>query len=324
MEEEKHDFYDADENETTDRPLPINPTEDLEDPRAMQSTYGTAMHESRAARKRSKEMARFLHHYERWTGHSDSAALERNMMNSACKRLEPVILAAIQYNGNEHLFDGKGIAFVHDAFAELMECRSMLQHSYAFSFLRYMPQDRSSPTYRLTRHRLSTEKHTFEQYQSDLELITEQISDIVARSHIRATHNQITYLIREAADKRKNFSNYMISILLTQDKELRDAKNKVEEDVPSPAEVTSPRRYFPSAGLDRIVGLEGDPGDMLNETRDMVRETLRQFLETDTRGLLSYNSDSDDDGGADWSCPTCTYVNIGGRFCEMCSTRRPR
>ena len=69
---------------------------------------------------------------------------------------------------------GAGLSFVHAAFKELLECRSVLQHSYPFSFFRY-----ESLALKRHRHgkRLWNEKTTFEQMQSELEMITEQMSD---------------------------------------------------------------------------------------------------------------------------------------------------
>jgi hypothetical protein len=71
--------------------------------------YGTAIHSARMAWKEKQEMARFLHHYDRWEAHIDSASLERNMGETACARLAPVVEAAIDFNGfHDFNFGGKG------------------------------------------------------------------------------------------------------------------------------------------------------------------------------------------------------------------------
>jgi hypothetical protein len=54
-------------------------------------------------------MARFLHHYTRWEAHGESATLERNMGDSVCSRLAPVVDAAIDFDGSPTFnFGGKG------------------------------------------------------------------------------------------------------------------------------------------------------------------------------------------------------------------------
>lgn len=122
--DKNHDFYD-------DPPevAPQSTTEDIADTRSLNDTYGTAMHESRVSRKRSREVARYLHHYQRWNAHKDSAVLEHALGNSVCERMEPVVKAAIEFSGDPSFnFGGKGLSFVHAAFTELAECRSTLQH----------------------------------------------------------------------------------------------------------------------------------------------------------------------------------------------------
>jgi hypothetical protein len=83
---------------------------DAEDPDVPSDQgYGTAIHSARTAWKEKQEMARFLHHYTRWEAHSDSASLERNMGETACARLAPVVEAAIDFNGfDDFNFGGKG------------------------------------------------------------------------------------------------------------------------------------------------------------------------------------------------------------------------
>jgi Ariadne domain len=175
---DEHEYYDA---PPEDPQAALNVTnEDLSDPNTMAITYGTAIHASLVARKRQKEMARFLHHYQRWSAHAESASLESKMGDTAQRRLAPVVKAAAELDGRPDFnFDGEGLSFVYDAFAELLECRSMLQHSYAHSYFRYdlSPIKRS----RALKRRM-TEKAAFEQIQAELEMLTEQLSNVVARS----------------------------------------------------------------------------------------------------------------------------------------------
>jgi hypothetical protein len=165
--------------------------EDLGDPTTMAATYGTAMHAARAARMRAWEVAFFLFHYRRWCAHAESAALEGRMRETVTKRLGPVVQAAMEFSGcgKEFNFGGRGLSFVHAAFVELLECRSVLQHSYAFSFFRY--KSVSEHRHKLPRGR-TAEKMAMEKSQAELEMMTEQISDLVARSHLRATQTQVS------------------------------------------------------------------------------------------------------------------------------------
>jgi len=141
--------------------------------------FGTSLHTSRMARKRAKEMARFLHHFSRFTAHKESEYLERKMADTIELRLDLMISAALNECGDISLDLGtSGVTFVHNAFTELLECRSLLQHSYAYAFCRFPPSSR-----RLTTNR-AIEKLSFEHFQSELEMVTEQLSNVVARCHL--------------------------------------------------------------------------------------------------------------------------------------------
>jgi Ariadne domain len=187
--ETDHDYYaePPPENEIKSRRA-----ESTTDPSRMEITYGTAMHETRASREKKFAMTFFLHHYQRWDAHLASATLERSMRDAVVERLGPVVEEAKLFIGDDSFnFEGKGLSFVHSAFTELLECRSMLQHSYAFAFFRY--KSLHPLRYRLVR-RVNDEKKVFETVQSELEMLTEQMSNIVARSHLRATQTQIVFL----------------------------------------------------------------------------------------------------------------------------------
>jgi Ariadne domain len=295
--------------------------EDLNDPRTMEVTYGTSTFDTRESRKKSKEMNRFLHHYERYNAHIESAALELRMGDSACTRLAPVVCEAIKIHGNDHVFQGRGLSFVHAAFAELLECRSMLQHSYAMSFFRYKPMNFSR--FGESRRRAS-EQTAFEQFQAELELMTEQISDVVARSHIRASQSQIMFLTKAAAEKRKEFSNVMINILF---EEKQDRQKSIGERQHGSSDGVRPLALA-GVGLDTITGLGNlaYPVRTIGDTTHMeraVRRSLQNFLalSSPNNGLMEAEDD-DDDAGVDWPCQACTFVNSGGLRCSICGTLR--
>lgn len=356
--DDNHNYYDSDPPEHR-APAGNSMSDPLESP---EFSYGTALHSSRVAWQKSKDMGLFLHNYRRWTAHAESAALERQMADTVCVRLAPVVEAAIDFNG-QHDFDfrGKGLSFIHDAFIELLECRSLLQHSYAFAFFRYPIK------YHIRRDRFTKskerEKLGFERLQSELEMLTEQLSDIVARKHLRATQMQIMFLTKNACHKRGEFTSLMLSLL---NEQLKDEAKRASREKDGPA-------------VNRIRHDVGSIFDFAAETsaarryrhHDHVSSRLRRLMEDhpQSRRFLLPDSDDDDDfrlpsrsfrtrvaeedavqaelfpgtfPGAyfqfdrrdmrtsddepprfqDWACSECTYMNAGGRRCAMCGTFR--
>jgi len=326
VEQKEHEYYDT-PPQAQDFQKPSNV--DLSDPRTMEATYGTAMHHTRVAMKRSRDMARFLHHYQRWNAHAESAALERRMGDTVCQRLEPVINAAVEFTCDPSFnFSGKGLSFVHAAFTELLECRSMLQHSYAFSYFRY-----NSPTprrYKEFRRNL-VELQAFEQLQSELEMMTEQMSDVVARSHLRATQAQITFLTAAASDKRKEFSNVMIGILMEERKEAKRGSATSSRNDKSRNQITFADLL---ESIDAGVDDDDNYGIPTQSIQDPVLSGIQnsEELEEALRASLEeFNLSTPDEEGVeveesevvgDWPCSACTYVNSSGRWCEMCGTRK--
>jgi len=216
QEEEDHESYSRDNRQGSDTSASSLPTASADNGLGIDGmTYGTSLHSARVARKKARAMARFLHHYSRWMAHAESMELEKRMADSVCSRLEGVVRAARTFS-EVGLDDGKGLSFLHSAFTELIECRSFLRHSYPFAFFRY-PRSSSGNFFRV-KTKLEVEKMTFEVLQSELEMLTEQMSDIVARKHLRATKNQILFLARAAADKRRELNNFVISV---QDAEIK-------------------------------------------------------------------------------------------------------
>jgi len=302
--DQTHDFYDTPPSaEEQSVESPPTPAERPDAPHLADQGYGSAVHSARSAWKKSRTMARFLHHYRRWIAHAESAALERHMADTACSRLAPVIEAAIEFSGfPDFNFGGKGLAFIHGAFTELLECRSLLQHSYAFAFTRYP----NGSTFRSNRELKAREreKGTFEQLQSELETLSEQLSDIVARSHLRATQTQIMFLTSTSAEKRREFTVLLISIL----EEARKEEEKKKEN-----EVKGNHPVHPSGGSDRYsqrpwdVAMAppwrrrtiGDPFNSLHQETFPVR-TLPPLMPPGMGGLHTWGGrgpDRDDGGG---------------------------
>jgi hypothetical protein len=81
------------------------------------------------------------------------------------------------------------LSFIHVAFCELVECREFLKNSYVLGYYRYARARKRQAGKKRSRiaRALESEKETFEEMQAELEMITETLSDIVARKHMRAS-----------------------------------------------------------------------------------------------------------------------------------------
>jgi hypothetical protein len=232
-----------------------------------------------------------------------------------------------------HCLRFPGLSFVHAAFAELLECRSFLQYSYAFAFFRY-------PTlYDIRRNRAfkirQSELATFEQFQSELEMITEQMSDIVARTHLRATQTQIMSLTCEAAEMRSNLSNFLIPIL---DGEKKEPENNAQPRSLPPPIGRNFARFARAPMRNEHDDMDSDDNGVTDPyTRHRQRTgteieeeaAMQEARQASLRSLIAESQshetgDTEEAEGpfAEWSCEACTYMNSRGRTCAMCGTAR--
>eukprot|EP00977_Amphora_coffeiformis_P007361 scaffold1595_cov171-Amphora_coffeaeformis.AAC.2 len=322
---EEHEYYDK----PPDPEEIQTPTdEDLSDPARMRVIYGTAMHESRIAHKKAKEIGRFIHHYHRWSAHSQSRKLESDLSEKVCERLEPVMRAAKEFTEDPTFnFDGMGLSFLYAAFTELDECRSILLQSYPYAYYRFAPLDLRQLGYRQKFRYLHREKKQFEKLQSQLELLTENLSDIVARTHLRANVSQIQFLTVNSAEKRKDFTNFIITTLTEDD---RDAKRSLLAGRPQEEKLSTTR----------IIGMLDNDGAVADEeeiggdgSASYFEDTLQQSLEEFQLRIDSHElSEVDSDGFGEhsttfppWSCPACTFVNEEPNvpLCEICGGPHP-
>lgn len=198
--------------------------------------------------------------------------------------------------------------------------------------------------------RLLNEKSAFEQLQSELETITEQMSDIVARSHLRATQTQILFLTVGASDRRNEFANLIFT--------LTKKRQQVGSSEPKRVSVAPPRAV-PAAATARLVQNSPAPGSLLVHgiangrqdgaedgqgidrealaaAQDTVRDALLASLElfmantADQPTFVARVDAADDDDLDDdeeemrfrsWACSACTYMNTSGRRCAICGTQ---
>jgi len=169
-------------NNTTEGRNAANAQQDLSTNSVTRSltsnTYGTSLHAARTAREDAKLMARFIFYYGRWTAQKESSILETKMASTLRLRLKMMTIFALKESEDIGLELGTlGISFVNDAFTELLECRSFLQHSYAHAYFRF-----ASLLGGENDSNREIEKLSLEHWQSKLEMILEQLSNAVVRS----------------------------------------------------------------------------------------------------------------------------------------------
>ena len=81
-------------------------------------------------------------------------------------------------------------------------------------------------------------------------MMTEQMSDIVARTHLRATQTQIMFLTSEAAEKRRDFSSFLLAVL---DDERREKAAKERQE----RESENPNQAVPTASIPPPLDISG-------------------------------------------------------------------
>jgi rubrerythrin len=162
----------------------------------------------------------------------------------------------------------------------------------------------------------------------ELEVLTEQMSDIVARSHLRATQIQIAFLTAGAAEKRVELTNLVFQIYKDEKKEMeRYKKQKEREEKRSKASagiLAAPDNTRSS--LSELMAMHHRPRDRPFDESGLS-EALDDFLaraggmEHRSR-LLGEVDDLASEAVRMWACPRCTFMNEGGRLCAMCGSRR--
>lgn len=178
-------------------------------------------------------------------------------------------------------------------------------------------------------------------------MLTEQMSDIVARTHLRATQTQIMFLTCEAAEKRNDLSNFLIAILDDERKEHSERENEGSENdvqrrsIPPPLDIGGLL-----ARLHSRVPIRNEHDDMDSDDNGVsypypgrrlqrgnldeeaaVQEAIQASLQAIFMGESQAPNIDDDNEETDgpvagWSCGACTYMNSRGRICAMCGTAR--
>mmetsp|Transcript_19069 Transcript_19069/g.31890 ORF Transcript_19069/g.31890 Transcript_19069/m.31890 type:complete len:1165 (+) Transcript_19069:214-3708(+) len=114
--------------------------------------------------------------------------------------------------------DSYPLLFLQKGFRELIKCRQFLKGFFAFSF--YMLTDdhirkRGSSSHFSSSQRVLVEsrKESIERARSDLETLTETLSNIVARKRLRASRSEIERATRAARSQRLEFEMIISSFV---------------------------------------------------------------------------------------------------------------
>ena len=184
------------------------------------------------------------------------------------------------------------------AFDELAHCRLILRNSYAYAF--YV-LDHERPENKVTGHRrlqrrvrdtLRARRNDFEGTQSEMEMLTENLSEIVARRYIRATCREIRNATRMATLKRTEFYSTLLRnlapIVAT---EKHSGNRKMSED--SFVDLESPRRR--ARASPRSNGRHSQSSDRRRMAVENDIAITTQDFRQDTRQSQDFHRQSSED-----------------------------
>ncbi|CAG9860493.1 unnamed protein product [Phyllotreta striolata] len=135
-----------------------------------------------------QEMSRFLHFYTRFKNHENSRKLEEILLNSVKQKMEVLASSLGQSKGDE--VTDKSTKFIEDGVRELLKARRVLCGSYVYGF--YLEDD-------------GINKTIFEFMQNELEEVTENLSEMIARPYLRTPKAVIIQTSALVRRKRHEF-----------------------------------------------------------------------------------------------------------------------
>ena len=120
-----------------------------------------------------------------------------------------------------HVSSGDPLLFLSNGFQELLSCRHLLKGSFPYAFYAfddeipdtndlealYNYMERSGMGYNL--EIVSSRKQAFETLQSELEVVVEMLSDVVARKRLRASKAEIEQMTKSARSKRIELEEFI-------------------------------------------------------------------------------------------------------------------
>eukprot|EP01119_Soliformovum_irregulare_P017106 TRINITY_DN5031_c0_g2_i1.p1 TRINITY_DN5031_c0_g2~~TRINITY_DN5031_c0_g2_i1.p1 ORF type:complete len:607 (-),score=164.31 TRINITY_DN5031_c0_g2_i1:116-1936(-) len=112
--------------------------------------------EREAEREKTRlQLERHIHYFERYSNHSHSIELEKQIRTRALTKVSELSMEATT---------SSELAYILEGTEELIECRNVLKYTYVFAF--FLPESGPSTDF-------------FEYLQQDLEMTTEQLSEIL-------------------------------------------------------------------------------------------------------------------------------------------------
>lgn len=140
-----------------------------------------------------EEMNRFVHYYSRYRNHEHSLSIEKSLLESAKAKM--LKLAQALKRSSSSASSGAVTAeaetsFITDAVQQLLKARRVLKHSYIFGY--YLND-------------AGIKKHVFEFIQTELEEITEAMSEMISRPYLRTPRSKIIETACMLAAKRLEF-----------------------------------------------------------------------------------------------------------------------
>ncbi|XP_031559595.1 ankyrin repeat and IBR domain-containing protein 1-like [Actinia tenebrosa] len=222
----------------------------------------------------------FLHYYSRFKNHENSFKLEEPLLGAAKEKMTALAMSALE---NDTSLDGVDTSFVEDAVRELLKARRVLKASYAYGYFLDGSKEK---------------KTIFEFMQTEVEEVTENLSQMVARPYLRTPRSKIIQTTAFLRNKRQTFL-LALSRGLIPDEEL-------------------PERFV--SKLESLTRVPTSSDDESDEGEDNYNE-IRRVIESSIREQLAGRPFSDNNSPD--SSPSCRPEGLMG-LCSRIGCLNPR
>lgn len=280
--------------------------------------------ENRKMKEKEILTDRFIHYFHRFVVHDSSFKLELDFLKSAPERLQR--LGVSPESRSRTLSKFEDTTWLKNALSELVRNRQLLRNSYV---LRYYVQDPSTDadelfewrTYRRSRFSgyggAGERLPIMDMLQEELETVTEELSGMAARRHLRAARGDV---MRAALSARQKYFAFVRSINHGLFEETsHDIFDLSENNVVTPSILV---------GSPRVRG-DGRSGENSSFEKDnplarspAIREQL-DIIEAVEHAANSNLNDPDSNISSEWTCTTCTLINESSEInCAACEAPR--
>ena len=159
------------------------------------------------------------------------------------------------------------------------------------------------------RNKITQEQQLFEMQQADLEMVTEQLSEMVARKHLRVTRQRILQTALEARRDRQIFTTSCSNGMIP------------EQQYVQPSRLS--RKIIGDRGRKRRSSKKSSRGSSRSNGSDREESEGRVSLPAPPAPSVRMRSLSAPTPPAHWQCPTCTLINSPDTTrCSCCDTLR--